>query len=48
MDVAKEIISRNITPGIFVYELLSEGKRFIPDFYPSDLRSEFERVFHLT
>lgn len=46
MDVAREIISRNITPGIFVYELFKEGKRFIPDFYPSDLRAEFEKVFY--
>lgn len=46
MDVAKELMSRNITPGIFVYELLKEGKRFLPDFYPSDLRMEFERIFN--
>lgn len=45
MEIAKKLYEENITPGQFVYQLLKEGKKFIPDFYRSDLHSEFDKVF---
>jgi len=45
MSVAKEIYERKITPGQFVYELLSNNKKYIPDFYRSDLQHEFDTIW---
>lgn len=45
MAVALELSERDITPGQFVFELLSKGRKIIPDFYLSDLKVEFERIW---
>lgn len=45
MAVAKRLYEENLTPGQLVYELLKQGKRQIPDFYRSDLQSEFNKVW---
>lgn len=45
MEVAKLLYENNLTPGQLVYENLSRGKKFIPDFYKSDLMSEFDRIW---
>ena len=45
MAVAKELYDRNITPGQFVLELLQKGKKFVPDFYRSDLNAELDRIW---
>jgi CRISPR-associated endonuclease Csn1 len=45
MAVAKELYERDLTPGQFVHELLCSGKSFIPDFYRSDLESEFDKIW---
>ncbi len=45
MEIAKKLYVDNITPGQFVYQILKEGKKYIPDFYRSDLQSEFDKVF---
>lgn len=45
MDVAKELYENNITPGQYVYNLLEEDKKSIPDFYRSDLQSEFDKIW---
>lgn len=45
MEIAKELQQRQITPGQKVLELLEEGKKYIPDFYRSDLRDELERIW---
>lgn len=44
MKIAKEIFDNNITPGQWVYKSLSNGGKFIPDFYRSDLQKELERI----
>ncbi|QYJ68251.1 type II CRISPR RNA-guided endonuclease Cas9 [Flavobacterium litorale] len=44
MAIAKELYTKNITPGQWVYTSLSEGGKYIPDFYRSDLISEFEKI----
>lgn len=45
MKVAMELHNRNLTPGQFAFEILKQGKRFIPDFYRSDLQREFDRIW---
>lgn len=46
MEVAKQLYNENITPGQLCYQLLKEGKKYLPDFYRSDWQVEFERVFN--
>ena len=38
MEVAKLLYDNNWTPGEFAYQLLKQGKKYIPDFYRSDLQ----------
>lgn len=45
MKVAMELHKRKITPGQFSFEILQQGKRFLPDFYRSDLQNEFDRIW---
>jgi CRISPR-associated endonuclease Csn1 len=44
MKIAKEIFENNLTPGQWVYNALSKGGKFIPDFYRSDLQKELEKI----
>lgn len=44
MKIAKEIFENNLTPGQWVYNSISKGGKFIPDFYRSDLQKELERI----
>lgn len=46
MEVAKRLYNENITPGQLVLNLLKEGKKFIPDFYRSDLQAEFDKIWN--
>ncbi|MEN4762778.1 type II CRISPR RNA-guided endonuclease Cas9 [Chryseobacterium sp. C39-AII1] len=46
MAVAKRLYDENLTPGQLAYQLLKEGKRYLPDFYRSDLQSEFDKVWN--
>lgn len=46
MVVAKKLYQENLTPGQYSYRLLQEGKKQLPDFYRSDLRSEFDKVWN--
>lgn len=45
MSVAKELYEKNMTPGEYVYKLLGTGKKYIPDFYRSDLENELSRIW---
>ncbi len=45
MDIAKQLYENNQTPGEFVYKLLLEKKKFIPEFYRSDLQNELNRIW---
>lgn len=47
MKVAMELHNRKVTPGQFSLELLNQGKKYLPDFYRSDLQNEFDRVWEL-
>jgi len=45
MAVAKRLYEDNLMPGQLAYQLLKEGKKYLPDFYRSDLQSEFDKVW---
>jgi CRISPR-associated endonuclease Csn1 len=40
-----QLHERNITPGQFALEILKQGKKYLPDFYRSDLQNEFDKVW---
>jgi CRISPR-associated endonuclease Csn1 len=46
MSVAKRLYEENLTPGQLAYQLLKDGKKYIPDFYRSDLQAEFDKVWN--
>ena len=45
MRVAMQLHERKITPGQFALEILKQGKKYLPDFYRSDLQNEFDKVW---
>jgi CRISPR-associated endonuclease Csn1 len=45
MEVAKKLYNENLTPGQFCLQLLQAGKKYLPDFYRSDLQSEFDKIW---
>ncbi|MFH0866824.1 MAG: type II CRISPR RNA-guided endonuclease Cas9 [Bacteroidota bacterium] len=45
MAIAKLLYEHEQTPGQFAYELLKSGKKYVPDFYRSDLQSEFDKIW---
>lgn len=45
MAVAKRLYEENLTPGQLSYQLLKEGKKYLPDFYRSDLNTELDKVW---
>lgn len=46
MSIAKELYDNQLTPGQFVCNLLDKGKKYIPDFYRSDLQNEFDTIWN--
>lgn len=46
MDVAKKLSDDNITPGQLSLQLLEQGKKYLPDFYKSDLSTELNKVWN--
>lgn len=46
MAVAKELYDNSLTPGQYVHQLISNGKKYIPDFYQSDLQNEFDLIWN--
>lgn len=46
MVVAKRLYEENLTPGQLAYQLLKERKKYLPDFYRSDLQAEFDKVWN--
>jgi len=45
MAVAKKLYDEGLTPGELTLQILQSGKKYIPDFYRSDLQKEFEKVW---
>ena len=46
MEVAKRLYNENMTPGQLMLELLQENKKYVPDFYRSDLQTELEAIWN--
>ncbi len=46
MGVAKLLYEEKLTPGQYGYQLLNKEKKYIPDFYQSDLQAEFLAIWH--
>jgi CRISPR-associated endonuclease Csn1 len=46
MEVALNLYNENITPGQYVFNLLINDKKSIPDFYRSDLQNEFDKIWN--
>lgn len=47
MSVAKRLYDEGLTPGQFGLSLLKKSKKYIPDFYRSDLNEELERIWEV-
>lgn len=45
MAIARKLYDEHLTPGQYVYESLKQGSRYIPTFYQSDLRAEFNAIW---
>lgn len=45
IEVAMKLYENNQTPGVYALNRLNEGKKHLPDFYRSDLYTEFDRVW---
>lgn len=45
MAIAIRLYEENLTPGQLVLQILKSGKKFIPDFYRSDLQNEFGKIW---
>ena len=45
MSVAKELYENDLTPGQLVYRRILDGRFNIPDFYRSDLKLEFDKIW---
>lgn len=45
MEVAKKLYNESLTPGQFCLQLIKAGKKYLPDFYRSDLQCEFDKIF---
>jgi CRISPR-associated endonuclease Csn1 len=46
MEIARKLYENDHTPGHFVFELLKNGKKYVPDFYRSDLLNEYDKIWH--
>ncbi|MEH1008411.1 type II CRISPR RNA-guided endonuclease Cas9 [Winogradskyella sp. ECml5-4] len=46
MAIAKTLYETNLTPGQYVLGLLKANKKYLPDFYRSDLTNEFKAVWN--
>lgn len=43
--VAKILKEKNLTPGQYGFELLRQNKKTLPDFYLSDIKDEFNKIW---
>lgn len=45
MSIAQELYNTGKTPGQYIHQRLSLNKKYIPEFYKSDLQDEFDKIF---
>lgn len=43
---AQILMEKKLTPGQYSLSLLEQGKKYLPDFYHSDLQAEFEQIWN--
>lgn len=46
MAIAKRLYEEELTPGQLSYSILKSGKKNLPDYYRSDLKSELDKVWN--
>lgn len=46
MAVARELMSSGQTPGQYGFNLIKTGKKYVPQFYRSDLKEELEKIWN--
>ncbi|MCR5714367.1 MAG: type II CRISPR RNA-guided endonuclease Cas9 [Bacteroidales bacterium] len=46
MEIAQRLYNENLTPGQLSLELLKSKKKYLPDFYRSDLQAEFDTIWN--
>ena len=47
MSIAKRLYDEQITPGELVFQLIQQGKNYVPAFYRSDLSAELNRIWDI-
>ena len=47
MEIAKRLYEGNLTPGQLSLDLLKSGIKFLPEFYRSDLQTEFDHIWEI-
>ena len=45
MEIAKKLYEEDLTPGQYIYQILNDDKKYIPDFYRSDLQMELDSIW---
>lgn len=45
LEIARRLYDDGLTPGELCFELLKQGKRYLPDFYASDLEDELNKIW---
>lgn len=46
MEIAKQLYKNDQTPGQYIFKQLKQGKKNIPEFYRSDLKNEFDKIWN--
>lgn len=46
MEMAKIMYEDDLTPGQLSLQLLEKGKKYLPEFYRSDLKAEFNKIWN--
>lgn len=47
MSVAKILYEEDLTPGQYSLNLLKKGKKYLPEYYQSDLRAEMQKIWNV-
>ena len=45
MEVAKKLYDEGLTPGQYSLRLVEQGKKYLPEYYQSDLQNELQRIW---
>ena len=45
MEVARKLYEEHLTPGQYSLDLLNQGKKYLPEYYQSDLQAELQQIW---